>query len=584
MTDELPPAERAVTDPEDAAEHIASTFSATLVDEWVRLGVTRAVIAPGSRSTPLAVALAGNERMAVQVHHDERSAAFVGLGLSIATGVPTIVLTTSGTAAVEMHPAVVEAHHAGVPLLAVTADRPPELVGVGAPQTIDQTDLYGSAVRWFCDPGVPEASQRASWRRIAGDAARATVGPVPGPVHLNLPFREPLLGPIGQLPPVDDDSSALVASGPPDLEDEQIVRWASAWSGRRGVIVAGGGAARSAVEADAILDLARALGWPVIADHLSGCRLDRPETAWPTDAMLRLPAIAEELRPEIVLRFGRSLASRVTNEWLAASAAVQIGVDPHGQSPDPDAVLSERVHATPAVVARALTPLSTPADRAWTTRWRELAGLAAAAIESAIATSGGVTEPGAARAALWGVPIGGALVVSSSMPVRDVEWTTPPRAGVAVVANRGANGIDGVVSTAVGVALAGAPVVCLIGDVAFLHDTNGLLGLARRGVDLAFVVVDNDGGGIFSFLPQATQLPESLFETIFGTPHGVDLEALARAHGLWSTSVGTQAGLEAALVGWRERQGVSVIVVRSDRQANVEVHRRIQAAVADSVG
>ena len=553
-------------------EHVASTFCATLVDEWVRRGVTRAVVSPGSRSTPMAIALIRHAGMSVHVHHDERSGGFMGLGLAIATGVPTIVLTTSGTAAVELHAAVVEAHHAAVPLLVVTADRPPELVGVGAPQTIDQTDLYGGAVRWFCDPGVPDVSRRSRWRLIASDAVQATVGPVPGPVHLNLPFREPLLGPVGEIPEPHAPDAPLEPVAAPIPDDDQVLRWASEWSGRRGVVVAGAGASCSSEEASAISAMAAALGWPIIADHLSGCRLERPEVVWAADAILRVPELAEELRPEIVVRLGRLLASRVTNEWLAACGAVQIGIDPAGQSPDPDAVLNERVHAIPATVATALTKLATPVERSWLDRWTGAAAAAAVAVDSAIASFGGVTEPGAARAALAGVPVGGALVVSSSMPVRDLEWNTPGRNGIPVVANRGANGIDGVVSTAVGIALAGSPVVCLIGDVAFLHDTNGLLGLARRGVDLAFVVVDNDGGGIFSFLPQADELPAPDFEKLFGTPHGVDLESIAR--------VGTQAGLESALVGWRDRRGVSVIVVRGDRARNVEVHRHINAAVA----
>jgi 2-succinyl-5-enolpyruvyl-6-hydroxy-3-cyclohexene-1-carboxylate synthase len=568
---------------DDDVELPAAPFAAPLVDEWHRQGVRHAVVCPGSRSTPLAVALADHGGIAVHVHVDERSGGFMALGLARGTGVPAVVLTTSGTAAVELHPAVVEADHGGVPLLAVTADRPPELRGVGAPQTIDQRDLYGPSVRWRCDPGPPDPRRRAEWRHLAADAVAATRGVVPGPVHLNLAFREPLVGRRGDLPAADPSTDR---PPPPALEllEEQVARLAVAMEGKRGIVVAGTGAARDDVGAEVVGALAETLGWPLVADHLSGCRRGGPSEVRCADSVLRIAEVADELRPDVVLRIGGLLASRVTNEWLAASGATQFALDDHGRAPDPDGVVGERFHAPVtaslgALVAR-LRHRDHPPDVAWRSRWREVEQLAARAVDATLARHGELTEPGAAKAALSMAPAGGALVVASSMPVRDLEWYVPGRRGIGVVANRGANGIDGVVSTAVGVALGGRPVVALVGDLAFLHDSNALIGLARRGVDLCIVVVDNDGGGIFSFLPQAGALDPARFEQLFGTPHGVDLGAIAGAHGIGATTVSSQAGLESALVGWRDRRGVQLIVARSDRARNVELHHELNAAVA----
>lgn len=546
----------------------------------------QAIVCPGSRSTPLAVALADHRGLDVEMCHDERSAGFIGLGLGRATNRPSVILTTSGTAAVELHPAVVEADMSAVPLLVVTADRPPELRGTGAPQTIDQRDLFGRSVRWFVEPGPPDPRNRGGWRHLAADSYIATLGIVPGPVHLNLAFREPLVGSPG---PLDEPLPEHDRTQPPPwaVLDEHVARIVTAIEGRRGVIVAGAGAARSPEDVSAVAELAASLGWPVLADHLSGCRAISDGAIGTFDPILRVPSVAEELLPEAVIRFGGLVASRVLYEWLARSGATQIGIDRHGRVADPEGVVAEQQHADIALAARALRGAverrAHPRPDGWLQRWSELALTASRSVEATLSASPELTEPGAARAALAAVPTGGTLVVSSSMPIRDLDWFAPGRGDVRVVANRGANGIDGVVSTAVGVALSGVPVVALVGDLAFLHDSNAQLGLVRRGVDLAIVVINNDGGGIFSFLPQAEELDPQRFERLFGTPHGVDLRALAEAHGIGVTTVATHAGLEAALVGWRDRRGVQVIVAASDRTRNLELHRAINAAVASAL-
>jgi len=589
---------------------VAATFCATLVDEWVRGGLTDAVVSPGSRSTPMALALAADDRVRVHVHHDERAAAFVALGIGVVTGRPAVVLTTSGTAAVELHPAIVEAHHAKVPLLAVTGDRPPELQDVGAPQTIDQTRLYGGAVRWFAAPGVPDATMAERWRSIAAEALRHTIGSPPGPVHLNLAFRDPLVGDAGPLPAGRPNGASWhgAVQVRPEPVDLDLGSLADAVAGRTGVIVAGGGIA----DPDGVHALASLLAWPVLADPRSGCRTPREATISHFDAILRSAGDRPALRPEIVLRLGSLPASKVLGQWLASLDAWQVGVDADGTRFDPDRNLGALLAADPGAFARRLAdevrpPLDGPsaadadtdpdrdplvgADhdggsssagpaglyRAWVAADAE----AASALVAGLAHHDEVTEPAIARDLFAALPDGAHLVVSSSMPVRDLEWYAAPRHGVTIHANRGANGIDGVVSTAVGVALgSGRPTAVLIGDVAFLHDTNALLGVAARGVDLTIVVVDNDGGGIFSFLPQAGALAHERFELLFGTPHGVDPGAIAAAHGLDVTRVDRADELAGAVDAAIASGGVQVLVTRTDRATNVAVHDELHAAVA----
>jgi 2-succinyl-5-enolpyruvyl-6-hydroxy-3-cyclohexene-1-carboxylate synthase len=532
-----------------SAHDVAATFCATLVDEWVRAGVTHALIAPGSRSTPMALALAGDGRLNVSVHHDERSAAFAALGAGAATGRPAVVLTTSGTAAAELHAAVVEAHQAGVPLVVVTADRPPELRDVGAPQTIDQQHLFGRATRWFADPGVADWATRSTWRSLGSRAVRAAMDGDPGPVHLNLPFREPLVGTAAALP-APRRGRAPWHAAPPGAEPSTIALDLS----RRGVVLAGRGAHGQGV--------AHLAAWPVLADARAGVA-----GLAHADSLLRVPAFANNHRPDVIVQVGPPPASRVVNEWVAASGAELVVVG-RGWA-DPGRNASRFAASIGAPTGRA--------PRGWRASWQRADRAASGAIAAVLDHGRGLTEPGVARQVVGAMEPGGHLVVASSMPIRDVEWYAPRRTDITVHANRGANGIDGVVSTAVGVALTGVPTVALVGDIAFLHDSTALVALHTRPVRLTIVVVDNDGGGIFSFLPQATRLERARFEQLFGTPHGADCVALARAHGLVATAVSTRAALDRAL---RARRGVRVVVVRSDRPRNVEVHRHLGAAVA----
>jgi 2-succinyl-5-enolpyruvyl-6-hydroxy-3-cyclohexene-1-carboxylate synthase len=559
-------------------EDLQATFCATLVDEWARDGVEHAVVCPGSRSTPLAVALAADDRLRVHVQHDERSGGFLALGLAAATGEAVVVLTTSGTAAVELHPAVVEADLSGVPLLVCTANRPPELHDVGAPQAIDQGHLYGRSVRWFHAPGVAEEAASGTWRNLAARAHAEATGTAPGPVHLDLAFREPLLGTPGAVPSPRPTGGAWVWRPSGGEPEAAVVDLAGDLAGRRGVIVAGAGSGQRAL----VTRVAEALGWPVLASPAAPV-WGAPVTVPCADALLRAEP---DLDPEVVVHLGVPPASRVVGEWLARSGAVHIVVAGPRRWVDPHRTASIVLPWAPEAVVERWADDTTGVEQvdggAWADRWRDLGTAARAAVDQVLDAEPR-SEPAVARALVRALPGDAALVASSSMPIRDLEWYVQPDRELSVHANRGANGIDGVVSTAVGVALAqpDRPAALLIGDLAFLHDSNGLLGATARSIHLVVVVVDNDGGGIFSFLPQAEAVDGDRFEQLFGTPHGLDLVALAASYGVHAQAVDdVEPAVRAAL----SAGGVHVLVARTDRAANRDLHRHLNDAVAAAIG
>lgn len=588
-----------------------AAFAATLVDEWVRAGVAHAVVCPGSRSTPLALAVAAEARIAVHVRLDERSAGFTALGIGLATGGPAVVVVTSGTAAAELHAAVVEADLAGVPMIVCTADRPPELRGVGAPQTIDQTRLYGGAVRWFADPGVPDEPSRSSWRSLGSRAVAEAVAAAhgPGPVHLNLPFREPLLGdavaggvPEGRPAGAPWHQVHVTAAGPSAAMVAELQEVGLA-PGVRGLIVAGAGCGRP----EAVQALSAALGWPVLADPRSGLRWTGDPVVTAADGILRAPGFAGDHRPALVLALGDRWASKVVNTFLAS--APRIVVDPSGAWPDPERSADRLVRCDPTLFCDSLVARTDPTDGAaddrWAREWADAELAARGAIASVVdgqlpgpptaAADAGAptgaqawTEPAVARRLVAALPPGTSLVVSSSMPVRDVEAFGATRTDpVHVYANRGANGIDGVVSTALGVAMASGPTVALVGDLAFLHDVSALVGPRGEAAPLTVVVADNGGGGIFSFLPPAAALDPDAFEALFGTPQSADVLAVAGGFGWVVEEIGPDAAPDAlagALARSADRGGRTVIrVVLPDRAANVAAHDRLNAAVVAAV-
>jgi 2-succinyl-5-enolpyruvyl-6-hydroxy-3-cyclohexene-1-carboxylate synthase len=581
-------------------------FALTLVDELARAGLTDACLAPGSRSAPLALALAEHPAVRVHVHVDERSAAFFALGAAKRAGRPAAVLCTSGTAAANLHPAVLEADHARAPLLVLTADRPPELRGTGANQATDQLKLYGAAVRWFCEVGPPTGGPDAGryWRSLASRAWAAATGPPAGPVHLNLAVAEPLVPPqaggapgpgaagwarLGGEPapgrPGGAPWTAAPAVRPPPGAAEIAALATAVREAPRGVLVAGWGADLDPRAADLF---AAATGWPVLADPLSGARRG-PHAVSTYDGLLRAPRFAAAHRPDLAVRVGGGPTSKALAGWLDESVP-QVLVDPAGGWLDPGRTASLRLVADPSSLLAATAAAlgegrgEGPGGGEWLAGWLEAERLARGAIDGRIDGWREPFEGQVARDLVAGLPDGATLVVGSSMPVRDVDAFARPREGLRFVANRGLSGIDGFVATALGVAAAGEePVAALCGDLTLLHDASTLLGAAGRSRGAVLVVCDNDGGGIFSFLPQA-RLPAELFEPLFGTPHGLDLAALAAAARLPCRQVEKAADLVPALHAALAGGGTELLLVAGDRATNLARHRAVTEAVAAAVG
>lgn len=568
-----------------------TALASALVEELARSGVRHAVLSPGSRSTPLALALEREPQIELNVVLDERSAGFMALGAALAAGAPTVVACTSGSAAANLHPAVVEADQAGVPMIVLTADRPPELRGIGAGQTIDQIGLYGSAVRWFCEAGTHEADDagllhmRALGCRAWGEA---TIGR--GPVHLNLSWRDPL----GPEPRADDVTAtgALARGGrggdrPLTTSllgrspgDELVAALVAAIEGAgRGIVMVG-----RHTEAElpaAIAELARAIGFPVLAEPTSGLRLgpggDAAVGAYDLIARTQPAALA----PDLVVRFGDMPTSKPLRAWIDALAVDQIVIDPPGRWNDPSRVAAALVRADGSAVARAVAGVTTVAgDRGWAERWRAAERAAQRACDEILATATEPNEPGIWRALGDAFADGDDIFIASSMPIRDAEAFLRPReSAVRVFANRGANGIDGLISTACGMASAsGRPSWLILGDLALAHDLGGLAAVAELRSPLRIVVIDNGGGGIFDFLPQAGQVEATTFERLFTTPTGLDVERAAGTFGLSYVEIADLAAL-----GALGAAGTVLARVRVDRGGNVALHRRIADAVGAAI-
>jgi 2-succinyl-5-enolpyruvyl-6-hydroxy-3-cyclohexene-1-carboxylate synthase len=567
----------------------ATAFAATLVDELARCGLAEAVLAPGSRSAPLAIALwdraenAGGAGLRLHVRIDERSAAFLALGLAKASRRPVALVCTSGTAAAHFHAAVIEASEAGVPLLVLTADRPPELRGTGANQAIDQIKLYGDAVRWFCEAGVPQArpGMNAYWRSLACRAWAAAAGAgdrFPGPVHLNLPLREPL---VPGLPDAAGEGGGAGGwpeplDGRPDGGPWTSFPGGAAGAGalelpwtERGVVICGDGCGDPA----ALLRLAGQAGWPVLAEPSSGARAG-PVSLAAYPYLLDSPAFVAGHRPDLIVSAGRPGLSRGQLAYLNTAPPVRHVVVAQGPGHWADPARS----ATDVVPAVRLAGGPGAAGTQWLASWRA-ADAAATAAAAAILDDGEVlSEPRLARDLAAALPDGALLWAASSLPIRDLDQQMAPRAGLRVLASRGASGIDGMVSAAAGAALAhqragGGPAAALIGDLAFLHDAPGLFAGPREPrPDLVLVLANNDGGGIFSLLEQAEH--GGPFERVFGTPHGAGLGSLAAAAGLPAVTVERACDLAGALRGG----GIRVVEVRTSREAGAALRRTLRAA------
>jgi 2-succinyl-5-enolpyruvyl-6-hydroxy-3-cyclohexene-1-carboxylate synthase len=561
----------------------STAFGIAFCDELARCGLREVVIAPGSRSTPLAMAFSDLERQGrvrLHVRIDERSASFTALGLAKMSRRPAAVLCTSGTAAANFHPAVIEADESGIPLLVLTADRPPELRSTGANQAIDQIKLYGGAVRWFCEAGVPERwpGMTAYWRSLACQAwAHASggaggPGQGSGPVHLNLPFRDPLtpdIGSGGQDWPESLDGrpdgspwtrfhGSGGPGGVPPVEIELT---------ERGVVVCGDGGHDAA-----LVELAEHAGWPVLAEPSSGAR--RGPNALPAyQYLLATPEFVAAHRPDVIVSAGRPGLSRAQMAFLNGPVGRHVVIEQGpGRWADPQRAATD--------IAAGIRLSGRPTrTTAWLAEWRRADDAARRAVDRVLDEDNRLTEPRLARDLILGLPEDALLWAGSSMPVRDLDFHGAPRADLLILASRGASGIDGTVSAAIGAALAYAgPAFALVGDLALLHDAPGLaLGPGEPRPDLCLIVVNNDGGGIFSTLEQAAFADS--FERLFGTPHGAGLDHLAAAFGLPYQRLEQPEDLGKALPG----AGLRIVEARTDRASGAALRGRLREVAAGAV-
>ncbi|HEY0933345.1 MAG TPA: 2-succinyl-5-enolpyruvyl-6-hydroxy-3-cyclohexene-1-carboxylic-acid synthase [Trebonia sp.] len=611
----------------------STAFAAVLADELARCGLGEVVVAPGSRSTPLAMAFweleqAGRVRLHVRI--DERSAAFTALGLAKVSRRPVALVCTSGTAAANFYPAVIEAGESAVPLLVLTADRPPELRGTGASQTIDQVKLYGSAVRWYAEAGVPERrpGMTGYWRSLACRAwahAAGAPGTLPGPVHLNLPLRDPLVpdapGPAVISDNRDKREGEDVSPGPPGSV-LAAAEWPQPLDGRpdgapwtrvarpgpvaeplelpwaeRGVLVCGDGD----YDAAALVELAERAGWPVLAEPSSGARRG-PNALTGYQYLLAAPGFTAVTRPEVIVSAGRPGLSRPQSALLGLARAPGSGgggpaVRHVVLAPGPGLWADPQRAATDVASAVRLTGVPAPAPGRWLDTWRRADAAACGAAAAVLGggpgeppavgrrdpEAGALPEPEVARELTAALPENALLWCGNSLSVRDIDVLLPPRADIRVTASRGASGIDGTASTAIGAALAhqrqqpGAVAFALIGDLTLLHDAPGLaLGPAAPRPDLCLVVVNNDGGAIFAGLEPAGFAGP--FERVFATPHGASIAHLAAAFAIPYTLAEQPGDIAKAAAATVPGSGLRIVEARTGLAANAELRRRMAAA------
>lgn len=551
---------------------VTQSFAATFVDELAAQGVDFACISPGSRSAPIAIALQRHPKVRVFVHIDERSGSFFGVGLAKGTGKPVVLLSTSGTAAAEFHAAVVEASHSRTPLIVLTADRPPELRDMGANQSIDQQRLYGTAVRWFFDPGPPVEAANASrfWRRLA---ARAYAEASTGPVHINLPFREPLVPTPGEVPAAEGAAGQSVSAGRTLPTPGQVTTLASALQrARRPLVVAG-----EMRDGDKLAPALSRLGLPVLAEPSS--QLRRAETGAAVESYEALLRAGWSLQhgPDLVIRLGGTPTSKVLSAWLAATSAPTFLIDPDRTWRDHDQIASHVVACDPQALMEALPAM----DRsAWREEWVSAGKKATAAI-AATFVSTPMHEGHIVRALASRMPENAQVFVGSSMPIRAADSFWPhAKSQQRFFGNRGASGIDGLVSTGLGLAAArsSVPTVLLLGDLSLYHDMNGLWAVRRHGLRATIVVCDNNGGGVFNFLPQAQH--QDVFEELFATPLGLDFAQVARLYDLVYSPVTERGGLEPAIADAVAAQAPTLVVVKFKREDSVNGHRTCWEAAA----
>lgn len=559
---------------------VLTDYVRRMTEALMNAGVTAVVISPGSRSTPLAYAFASTKNLDVYMQVDERSAAYFALGLAKASGKPVVALCTSGTAASNYHPAITEAYYARVPLIVMTADRPHELREVGAPQAIDQIRMYGEHVKYSVDMPLPEENSDIHDfidRHISRALSVATTAPS-GPIHLNVPFREPLLIDFDRATPTSTFRQHLTGVATLDASTAQLIKDVLAES-ETGLIIAG--ELPVGLDKRAFWQFASALQWPVLCDPLSNLRSEVPDQCAALcidhyDALLKSDIFCDKVMPKTVIRFGAQPVSKPLSLYLKkVRPSIVIAVDESSEFRDALGVVTHHIQTTPEAVFSVMVDKP---KTAYTELWAAANQLASGVTNSYEGVAG--DEGIFAKMLMDYLPTGSDLVSGSSMPIRDVDTFFRATAkDVTIFANRGTNGIDGVVSTAFGIQAARKrPTWLYIGDLSFLHDVNGLIVSRFHEVDLTIVIMNNDGGGIFSYLPQAGVTNH--FEKLFGTPTGLTFDHIAAMYDAQYAAVRTPEEFQAELAHAKNKP-VRIIEVFSDRQVNVQAHRALWAQITD---
>ncbi|MFL8939198.1 2-succinyl-5-enolpyruvyl-6-hydroxy-3-cyclohexene-1-carboxylic-acid synthase [Rossellomorea oryzaecorticis] len=568
----------------DEHQHRLTSYLAAYIDELVGNGVDEVVISPGSRSTPLALLFTHHPGVKTYINVDERSAAFFGLGIAKAKQKPVAILCTSGTAAANYYPAVIEARYAKVPLIVLTADRPHELREVGAPQAINQLDLYGKHVKWSVDMALPESSPgilKYAKSSAARGVSMALSAPA-GPVHFNFPIREPLIPALDESTFTPGRRDKRVKNGVRGLTTEmrddllRILR-----EKQHGLIVCGPGVDSSAI--DSIMAFSEQYGFPVAADPLSGVRSglhSKGNVIETYDAFLKTKEVLADLQPDIIIRFGSMPVSKPLTLFLKGLPDLPYWVVSSGEEwQDPTAMATEFIYSDEGSFCHDLMAGAEVKDSGWLQKWKKANAISRSILQ---ADDQPWNEGKAVKQLVEQLPEGASIFASNSMPIRDIDtFFFNNDKKISVHANRGANGIDGVVSTALGMSTGHTPLYLLIGDLAFFHDLNGLLVAKKYGLDMTIVVMNNNGGGIFSFLPQASD--GTYFEELFGTPMDLDFSSAAAFYGADYQLVKEEIDLASALSLAREKKGIKIIEILTNREENVAIHRNLWNFVSQEI-
>lgn len=568
-----------------------TSYIVAFVAEMVQTGVKDVVVSPGSRSTPMAMVMAEHPDLRVHIHVDERSAAFFALGMAKASQNPVAILCTSGTAAANYYPAIVEACYARVPLMVLTADRPHELRDVGAPQAIDQIHMYGNHVKWFVEMAVPEKSEEMSRyaRTVCARAAATALSAPAGPVHLNFPFREPLV------PSLEADNLfelqerqegyVQIKQGVPSLHVDDFHHFAQRLGNRKGIIVCGSYEQEGFTEA--VIQLSEQLQFPILADPLSQLRSgehDGKNIIDTYDTFLRNVDAKNALRPEVILRFGAMPVSKALTIYLKENKqAEQWVIDGGNGWRDPSLLSTSMIYCGEVEFCKGIIEASVAkqSSNKFLTNWQELNAFTKECLLK-VRDIEPLSEGRLFQLLPEILPEGSTLFVGNSMPIRDLDtFFHKNDKGIKIMANRGANGIDGTISTALGAATILEPVYLVVGDLTFFHDLNGLIAAKLYDLNIKIIVINNNGGGIFSFLPQASH-PKN-FEKLFGTPLDLEFEQAVHMYGGSYDLIQDWEHFASSFMRNLENKGLSVMEITTNRDTNLKEHRDLWEFVSQEI-